>query len=335
MKQVKLTLCMFISLLLITACAAPTPEEKALAERPDWIDNAQGKYPSNDYLTAVGQASNRTRAGQSAVTNLLEIFSVKVRAETKTLTEAVKQESVVGVTLESSTTLQRSIETETDQVIQGVEIKESWLSPTGDYYALAVLEKNSAAQNLMQSITELDNKTAELIDYSINFAPNSILAVNALRSARDQQLARKTADLQLKYISGSGVPNNISSNKIEQLISRKLASLQMSVKADSDSQKKSLQAGLAKLGVKVVNESSLQLSAEIDVTDPAFINNWYWLRGSYELTISENDKVISRKRWTVKISAKQKELLNLRLQDKLNSQISNYLQQLVSDTPTL
>ena len=335
MKKITLALPILLSLFLLSACAAPTNEEKAETERPDWIDHAQNKYPSQVYLTAVGEASNRTRASKNAIVNLVEIFSVNVKAETKTLTEAVKEESVLGVTMESSSTLHRNIETESEQAIQGVEIKESWLSPTGEYYTLAVLHRISAAQNLTESIIDLDEQTAELIDYSINVAPNSIVAVNALRSARDIQITRKMADLQLNYISGSGIPVDISSEKIEQLIRQQLASLKVSVEADIESQQSSLEAGLSRLGVTVVDESPLRISAKMDMIKPAYIDAWHWLRGSYELTITENDQVISRKRWPVKVSSKQKELLTPRLQDKLNSRMNEYLQQLISDSPTL
>jgi len=335
MKKVMYSVVISLSILLISACATPTDAEKNKKERPDWIDQAQATYPSKVYLTAVGQSSNRTRAGKNAVANLVEIFSVDIKAETKTLTEAVKLESALGVTMESSSFLQRNIETKTEQAIQGAEIKETWLSPNGEYYALAVIHRISAAQNLTESIVALDDQTADLIDYSINAAPNSILAVNALRSARDKQITRKMAALQLSYISGSGIPSNISSDKIEQLIKQKLASLQISVVADSASSINSVQAGLARLGVKVVDQSALQVLASMDMIKPASIESWYWLRGSYELAITENGQVISRKRWPIKVSAKQKDLLMPRLQDKINSRINEYLQQLISDSPTL
>lgn len=324
-----------LSILLISACTTASTVDKSNKQRPNWIDQAEVTYPSKIYLTAVGQSSNRTRAAKNAVANLVEIFSVDVKAETKTLTEAVKQESALGVTMESSSTLQRNIETKTEQAIQGVEIKQTWLSPGGEYYALAVIHRINAAQNLTESIIALDEETADLIDYSINVAPNSILAINALRSARDQQITRKMADLQLSYISGNGIPNDISNVKIEQLIKQKLASLQISVAADSGSNMKSVQAGLSRLGVKVVEQSALQVLSSRDMLKPAYIESWYWLRGSYELAITENGQVISRKRWPIKVSAKQKDLLIPRLQDKLNNRINEYLQQLISDSPTL
>lgn len=335
MNKITFSLPILLSILLISACSSSSDIEQDKKPRPDWIDHAQTTYPSNVYLTAVGQASSRTLAGKNAVANLVEIFSVNVKAETHTLTEAIKNESALGVTMESSSSLQRNIATKTNQAIAGVEIKETWLSQSGEYYALAVLHKISAAQNLTETIMEADQEALKLIDYSQNTAPNSILAVNALRNARDLQVSRKMADLQLAYIRGRGIPNEVSSQDIEQLIRNNLASLEVSVAEDSETDISLLQAGLSTLGVKVVDTSALQLSSSIDVTKPTRLEQWYWLRGSYELSFSENGKVMSRKRWPIKVSAQQPELLQLRLRDKLNENINTYLQQLLSDSPTL
>jgi hypothetical protein len=324
-------LSLFLSCFFIISCAS-TPSEK---DKPEWIDNAKGSYPDNDYLTAVGQASKLDRAGKNAKANLAEIFYVNVRAETNTLTEATKEESALGVTMESSTYLQRSIQTKTDQAMSGVKISDSWLSPSGEYYALAVLEKRKAAMSLNESIMELDDSTADLIDFSIKTAPNSIASVNALRAARDEQMARHMANLQLKQVSVSGIPTEISTRKIEKLIANKLATLQVSVDINNQKHTKSVQSGLSKLGVKVVDSANIVVSADIDITEPTLIKRWYWLLGSYELSISENGQVISRKRWPVKVSAKQEDLLTPRLQDRVNAKITQYLSELFSDSPTL
>ncbi|MEL0629439.1 LPP20 family lipoprotein [Psychromonas aquatilis] len=329
MKYVRLILPMLLASFVISGCSSSDS-----VARPEWIDHASEKYPSNIYLSAVGQGSTRDRASQKAIANLLEIFSVKVKSESRTLTEGIKKESALGVTLESSSTIRRSIATETEQAIQGAEIKESWLSPLGQYYVLAVIHRISAAQNLTESIIELDKSTANLIEYSNDGAPNSITALNALRSARDKQVTRKMADLQLSYLSGNGVPVEVSSEDIEYLIREKLASIEASVEAPTEPQRNLLAASLSRLGIKVVDSSPFKVVGTLDLTQPAYIESWYWLRGSYELTMTENDQVISRKRWPVKVSTRQKEMLNTRLQDKLDSHMDEYLQTLVSDTPS-
>lgn len=329
--NIKIYLGLLMSSLLLLSCASTSTQQG----RPQWIDNAAAVYLEQDYLTAVGQGGSRERAAKNALANLAEIFVVNVRAETNTLTRVSRQQSGLGVTAESSTTLQRDIQTETQQVISGAVIKDSWLSPSGEYYALALLNKRKAALSLTESILEMDDSTADLIDYSLNHAPNVISALNALRRARDLQSTRAIANLKLKQVSMSGIGNDISSAKIEKLIAEKLASLQVSVVVEGARHAQTIQSALAGLGVQVAENADLQIYADIDMVKPSFINGWYWLRGSYELSVMENAKVICRKRWPMKVSAKQEELLIPRLQDKLDANISNYLNELLSDSVTL
>jgi len=329
MKSYRL-LCYLLSCFFILSCASTGSDQK-----PVWIDNAQSLYPESDYLTAVGQASKRERAGENATANLAEIAYVHVHAESNILTEATKAQSRIGVSTESSTLVQRTIQTETDQALSGVKIKESWLSPTGEYYALAVLNKRVAALSLNESILALDNSTAQLIAYSEHTAPNSISALNALREARDEQLARYMANLQLKQVSVSGVPAEITSKEIEALIAQKLASMQVAVNIDGERHAKTVQAGLARLGIKVVEQANIEVSADYDITEPTLLNGWYWVRGSYELSIAESGQVISRKRWPVKVSSKQKEVVDLRVKDDVSAKMSQYLTELVSDSLSL
>lgn len=323
--------CYLVCCFFIASCASIHSEQ-----RPSWIDNAQLTYPEDDYLTAVGQGSKRERAGDNATANLAEIAYVHVSAETNTLTEATKAQSALGVTSESSTLLQRTIQTETEQALSGVKIEHSWLSPGGEYYALAVLEKRTAAISLTESIMALDESTVDLLAYSANTAPNSIASLNALREARDEQLARQMANLQLKQVSRTGgIPADISSKDIERMIDKKLASMQVSVNIAPEKHAKTVQSGLGQLGMMVVDNANIEISADYDITAPTLLNGWYWVRGSYELSISENGQVISRKRWPIKVSAKQQEILESRLKDGISAKISAYLIELVSDSLSL
>lgn len=332
MKQFKVLFTVFIAALFLGGCASSGAND--VNERPTWIDNANQLYPEKSYLTAVGEASTRNLAGKNALANLTEIFSVTVNAESKSLTESVKQQSAVGVTMQSSSSFNRQVETNSEHVIEGVEIKESWLSPQGRYYALAVLDKLKATTNLRETISRLDQQSADKIDYSLNKAPNVITSINALREARDIQMSRQMANTQLKYISGIGMGSDLSSEKIEQLITEKLAALKVTVDASDEQTKSAIESGLSAMGIKLVDNSSLLVKAVLDTGEAEQINGWYWLRGSYELSLLEDQKVISRKRWPIKVSAQQQSMLATRLQDKLSQDTKVYLQELVSDTPT-
>jgi len=324
MKKIAL-ITLSLSLFLIAGCSHHEQND-----RPEWIDKAAKSYPESQYLTAIGEGGSRNLSIKNAQSNLAEIFSVNIRAESKLLTQAIKTESRLGVTLESSNTLQKTIETEIKQTIQGVEIKESWLSPSGDYYTLAVLNKRIATQNLMQSIADLDEQTESYIHYSEQQAPNVILALNALRSARDLQVTRNMLNLQLTYVNGSGLLNDRSHSDIEQLIKRQLASLKVNVVGE---QNKLLKSEVAALGMSVATQANLALTATLVTHDAFFADGWYWLRGTYQLTLSENNEVISSQRWPLKVATKRDEQLNERLQAKLAGNVKGYLQQLMSDQP--
>jgi len=330
MKQSLSIFTIFFFTWLLNGCALSVNQRNEL-ERPIWIDQEHSSYVSAEYLSAVGEGTNRTLSSRQAMANLAEMFSVTVRSQTKVLSETIKEESRLGVTSESKTSLQTSINTRTEQSIQGIEIKESWLSPNGIYYTLAVLDRKKATQNLMELIMALDSETAELIHYSHHLAPNVILSLNALRTARDHQINREMFNTQLKYISGSGLINDLSRSSIEAMIRQRLAETVIKVKGHDTV----LQAAVATLGMTLANQSDVEIQSSVELTEPTFIHDWYWLRGSYQLIIWDNGNVISRKRWPIKVSSKQVELLDPRWKDKLNNHITLYLQQLIADAPTL
>lgn len=326
----KCSILLLSSLFLASCSLAPDP-----TDRPEWIDHAQTLYPLNTYLTAVGQASKEELAGKNAIANLARIFSVEVRAKINVLTESTKTDSAVSVTFESLSALQKTIETKTEQAVSSVEITESWLSPEGEFYTLAVLEKQKLAISLRETIDEFDISTAGNIDFSMNRSPNEIASINALRKARDSQIARQISNMKLKKVSVEGVADDVSLAKIEQLINKKIATMKVSVSAPGELDKQTIKSGLTAMGMRVSDHANIHVSAFVDIGKPILINKWYWLRGNYQLSVSQNGKLISRKRWPIKILAKERELLDSRLEDKLNSKILDYIIELMSDSPTL
>lgn len=327
--NIKLLLVIVIIFFIASCSSKPN-----LTNRPEWIDQTQSLYPSSQYLTAVGEDVKRSLARKDAQANLVEIFSVSVNAQTNIMTKATQSDNVLGVSSESSSALSRIIRTESKNTVSGITIEKSWLSPTGQYYALAVIKKQTLAMNLRETIGELDASTAQNIDFSMHNSPNAIASINALRKARDNQIARHLANMQLKQVSSAGVPTEISSSKIKALIDKKIAGLSVRVAAQNAQNKQTVEAGIASLGIRATENAKLKILAKIDVSSPEYINKWYWLRGSYQLSISQNGKVISRKRWPIKVSAKDSTMLNSRLNDNLNKKISRYIIELVSDPLT-
>ncbi|TRX53931.1 LPP20 family lipoprotein [Thalassomonas sp. M1454] len=327
--QLKLTLHMLLCGFLLAACSSnddTTP--------PSWINSPDSLYPSTQYLTAVGQASKRDRASNVALANLAKIFTVEIEADSSDLTSAVSTSSLAGMQTTTTQELSRNIVTNTELELQGAIIKEAWQSPTGDYYALAILEKQKAARHLTQTIRNADKNTQQLISYSSNQAPNIVLALTSLRQARAEQIKREVANKQLVQVANQGIVNKTSSKEIETLIKLSLAELKVATAAESERSNNVLQSALGQLGIPHAIESNLTLKANLDTIDPTFTNQWYWLRGSYDLSILDGDTVISSKRWPIKISAKEEQLLEARLQDQISAKLPDYLIELLSTQPT-
>ena len=56
--------------LVLTACSS---------KQPDWVDNPGEEFPQKRYLSAVGEADNRSTADDRALANLAKIFEVAIR----------------------------------------------------------------------------------------------------------------------------------------------------------------------------------------------------------------------------------------------------------------
>lgn len=118
--------------------------EKSVTNMPPvWIETPTEQYPERTYMTAVGEGFSQKEAEVSAIESLAAIFNRKIEAQTQSSLDyasvqgkdAAKKDKRINQTISISTNMEQ---------LSGVEIKETWVSPDGTYYALAVLEKSKA-----------------------------------------------------------------------------------------------------------------------------------------------------------------------------------------------
>jgi len=312
----------------IVSCGTTASEQK-----PDWIDSSETSYAQHMYLTAVGQASKRDRAANRALANLANIFTVTITDKSQFNSEVNSLTTAGGKQEHLKEELIRNISTFTHHKLEGAEVKETWQSPSGEYYALAVLDKQATARRLINIINDADKATMELLEYSKS-APNFVISFHALIKAKNEQLSRESANKQLSVVANA-MPAKISSKDIEQLSFDALSNLNVASAAESENSSKALQAALNQVGINFDATSNTSLKAKLDLTEPSFREGWYWLRGSYELDFIQDGNVISRKRWPVKISAKDKAQLDTRLRDKLNKKLPSYIIELLASQPSI
>lgn len=132
----------FIALSFLPLAASAS--EKNMTNRlPVWIETPSEQYPEQSYMTAVGEGHAQKEAEASALESLAAIFNRKIEAQTQSSLnyassqgkDAAKKDKRINQTISISTNIEQ---------LSGAEIKETWVSPDGTYYALAVLEKSKA-----------------------------------------------------------------------------------------------------------------------------------------------------------------------------------------------
>ena len=134
---------------LAVSCAHATAQKN---ERPAWVDNPY-KVCSADQMCAVGVGSRLKMARADARSGIAKIFESKIQSSFSSDLSSKNDEITQNV--------RERLDVETDMLIDAVEIKETYETPT-DFYALAVLNKNTAVEKTIRELTLLDNQMRAL-----------------------------------------------------------------------------------------------------------------------------------------------------------------------------
>jgi hypothetical protein len=132
---------------------------------PAWVLQPHRDYPSELYMVGIGSASTEPEALQaaSAVARAELVQSIEVRVthdqnfSNRSTSSEMFRNNQMRIAYDSARSdLATITNTSTNQVIQGIDIKETFYSPNEKViYALAVLEKSSAADLLERQVNDL------------------------------------------------------------------------------------------------------------------------------------------------------------------------------------
>jgi hypothetical protein len=314
----------YLGLIFISACSS-TPE------RPEWLENPEALYPAATHLTATGSADERQTAADRAISNLAKIFEVEVQETSMDFSSAQVSSSQGQQQISNEQKVTRAVTTETQQVLQGAQVKEFWLDELGRVHALAVLARQPAANRFRQDILAADGEINDLITYASTGANNPLSALSALKRARLAQIERDQVNQSLMIVAnGVGIKGQYDQAGLETLIRNALGTLPVAVQADDPSVRAELQRALTRLGVRSVDQSEYVLHGFMDTAPVSEQQGWFWLRGSYELMLQHNDKVLAKQRWPLKVSAADPGLLEQRASDELNRRLPDHVFELLS-----
>ena len=313
MRPIIILICLF----LLSACAKPPVV-------PDWVAGNPAKYSSNRYLIGRGEASSVGLARDRARADLAKNFAVQIHEQTTD--ELLWQQGGEGLQ-GLQTTISRNIQSQTDRLIEGVKIAETWRAEEGgNYHALAILDRLQVGSRLRARINQLDQETAKNINRARHekALPEQIAAA---RNALEAQLQRRhqQALLTIVDVTGTGIRPKYQladlKNDFDKLLKRWEIAPQVT-QDDLGGGEELLAGALGNIGVLHRTDTSAAdyllvsqlVSKELNATD-----GWYWLRGV--LTVSLQDRnsgqIFGTHQWFFKTSSRQADLIKIRARSYL------------------
>lgn len=316
-------------LLSLSACMQSTPV-MSRGDAPEWINGEPDLYPNFKYLSATGSASNVETAKSRALANLSKIFEVRIR-EVSTARQNVSShrendEETVAVDLSRSST----VNTHTDKMIEGARIAEQWQSPDDlTWYALAVLDRGQAGNNLRQEMNRIDEETAFLLEQA-DKRQDPLQRIADLSQALQKQYDRQLLQKTLKVIDtrGKGAPASWNLTELKERRDQALRRLPIATGVDEDSiggLDRILQAAASEAGLKQ-GQGGYRLSAALHTQDVLRRQGWYWLRGTLKLTLSDaSGTALGYKSWPLKVSAQDEGQLASRMRKQVEKKLDTEL----------
>ncbi len=319
-----------LAALLLAGCMQSAPTIST--DRPDWLQGEPSQYPNTQYLSATGSAGDAERAGERALANLARIFELRIRESSTSVQEVQSRKQAGEETVSTSQRLQRQIQIDTDKIIQGARIAAQWFDRSeATHYALAVLNRRQAGNNLRGEIERLDADTRRQLDKLAG--ATAIEQVSRLSAALDLQQQRDALQQTLKIIdrSGQGLPAQWSRPELQDRLQQALRAMRiaLAVKQDDVGELAELVSGaMGKAGMPANNRNYAYILTASLQTQPAFQNQgWYWLRGNLSLQLSDaTGKVLGARSWPLKVSSVQEALLQPRMRNKVEKILNNELQ---------
>jgi len=307
--------------LVLTACSS---------KQPDWVDNPGEEFPQKRYLSAVGEADNRSTADDRALANLAKIFEVAISDRSLDFSQARVSADQSGSTVSNVQTASRYVTTEARQILEGAQLVESWQGEDGKTYSLAVLEKAPATRRLREAVRGADRQIADRVNYASQQAPNAVVALAALEQARKIETERSNLNRNLAVVSGKGIKAPHDQASLEKMLRNALATLHFDAEADSPELQRTLEAAIGRLGITLDGNAPYRLFATLDTEPVQLKQGWYWLRGSTQLNLQYQGETLAKKRWPLKVSAVEQGMVEQRAKDKLSEQMADYLYELIT-----
>jgi len=304
--------------------------------KPDWVDGEPGKFPNARYVYATGSASMAELARDRALGNLAKVFELQIKESSTTTQDVQTLKSDDVESVESSARIASTINIQTDKMIKGARVAEQWQNPEElTHYALAVLDRTQAGNNIRGELNRLDREIAFTMT-NAGSRQDLLSKIADLQHAIEMQTERDSLQSTLKIIDldGIGKPSGWSLAELSEQQAEALKSLNLRgvVVIDTVGQlDKVLQAAMAKAGFATSSgEVGFTLAASMEAQEPEQREGWFWMRGTLNIRLTNPEgAVLGNKSWPLKVSALQENQLKQRMLGEVENKLDTGLKSTV------
>lgn len=296
--------------------------------KPAWIAGEVGAYSASRYLLGRGEGASQQQAADRARAELAKIFRVAITDETIDSQTVTTTRNGSRKTREQQSEATRTVTTWTDELLEGIEIARVWHDPrTYRHYALAVLARAQASQNLRRRIQQLDFQTEQDLKQA-RADTDRLQQIGAMNRALEAQRQRQSLQQYLTIVEPSTnmIAPAWNQAELRSQFTQALRRVRIDALASSDPTGKlqnMLAGAVAAAGFTLAAGQQRDYIARAGLQLDALVERegWYWLRGTLELQLTEPvaERVRGVKRWTIKVSAQQPALTQQRLLDQVSA----------------
>ena len=329
----------------ITFLVLLVPSLSAARDIPAWIEGEPERYPNNLYITASGAASDFELAKDRALANLSKIFEAHISEVSTAKSDTYVSLHNMKENVAKSQRLAQLVRVSTDKIIQGAQIAKLWKDDQlAIYYALAVLDRKQARNNIMDEITRIDDETIDTLN-AVKYSNKPLQRIAMLNEVISEQTNRKSLNDMLKVINlhGRGYSSEWQISDLQRQLEHELSLLKISSvlaeTTDNDKLDKKLvdllESSMANSGFPAVDGGDYQLVINLGVQDIGLKQGWYWMRGKLSIKLVEvHDKVRRQEEWLLKVSALEKDNTHSRLMTQVSKRLNSDLKTFVISAVT-
>ncbi|MGN0729904.1 hypothetical protein [Treponema sp.] len=199
-----------ISVFLFAVCAGNLFCASAREKEPEWVSAPKNIYSADQYFSYVGKSKNRAQAELLAVEGIAAVFEQKINSASTVSSRMEKAGSegkvAVAKVQNFSSKIMRSVDVDS---LVGVELKEFWTDGEKNVYALAVLDKQKAAELYSGMIQKNNGEISKLLNVSTDdeFSLENYARID---------FAREISCINEKYLSRLSVVDFSKASELEK-----------------------------------------------------------------------------------------------------------------------